>query len=433
MHSPAKGRRDELFSPDARIEHRRRHRAEFQSGADHGLGFRQWRGQFRRHGNIQRHAGNPAAPALTLAGGIVYVAYAGYDDTDPYHGWIIGFNATNLVQLTNYVFNTTPNSTIAAYGANAGEGGIWMSGGGLSVDDSTNLYLRSRQRNFQRHEQFREHGIRRQLHQALDDQWPGRRGLFHALQPVLSAGRRFGSRFGRTFDSAGSIGNFPHLLLGAGNKELIYLINRDQMTTGNNHFDPTNSIDFVVQTVSGHINGCYDTPAYFNGQIYYAGNGDHLKAFAVTNGVLVRNPVSQTVQRTYGFPGATPSISANGTNNGIVWTLQMGTPAVLVAGNATNLTTELYNSSQASGNRDRLANGTKFAVPTVADGKVFVGNSNSVSVFGLLAGTFTFSSPAYSVAEANTNVTVTVNRAAGRTARCRCPMPPSRAARRWPV
>ena len=104
--------------------------------------------------------------------------------------------------------------------------------------------------------------------------------------------------------------------------------------------------------------------------------------------MLSASPVSTDTARSYGFPGATPSISANGTNNGIVWTMQMGAPAVLVACNATNLTTELYNSSQAAGNRDRLATGTKFAVPTVADGKVFVGNSNSVSVFGLLAGTF---------------------------------------------
>jgi hypothetical protein len=84
-----------------------------------------------------------------------------------------------------------------------------------------------------------------------------------------------------------------------------------------------------------------------------------------------------------------------------------------MACNATNFSTELYNSSQASGSRDRLANGTKFAAPIVADGKVFVGNSNSVSVFGLLAGTFSFSAAAYSAQETDTNVTITVNRLGG--------------------
>ena len=79
-------------------------------------------------------------PALTLAGGKLYLACAGYADTDPYHGWVIGYNATNLAPLTNFVFNTTPNSSIASYGANAGDGGIWMSGSGLGVDAQTNLY-----------------------------------------------------------------------------------------------------------------------------------------------------------------------------------------------------------------------------------------------------------------------------------------------------
>jgi hypothetical protein len=350
-------------------------------------------------------------PALTLAGGIVYVAYAGYADTDPYHGWVIGFNATNLVQLTNYVFNTTPNSTTVAYGGNAGEGGIWMGGGGLSVDDNTNLFFEVGNGTFnvtnnsgrtEYADSFMKLSTTNGL--AVADYFtPWNQLTFAQNDTDLGSGGLL-----MLPDQPGA---FPHLLLGAGKGGTIYLINRDQLTTGNNHFDPTNSIDFVVQTVS-KINSSFDTPAYFNGWVYYAGNGDNLKAFAMTGGLLSASPVATDTSRSYNFPGSTPSVSANGTNNGIVWTLQMGTPAVLVACNATNIATELYNSSQA-GNRDRLANGTKFAVPTVADGKVFVGNSNSVSVFGLLAGTFSFSSPVYSVPEANTNVTVTVNRVGG--------------------
>ncbi len=351
-------------------------------------------------------------PALTLAGGIVYVAYAGYADTDPYHGWIIGFNATNLVQLTNYVFNTTPNSTTAAYGANAGEGGIWMAGGGLAVDDNTNLFFEVANGifNVTNNSGRTEYGDSFMKLSTTN-------GL--AVVDYFTPYDQFTLQANDTDLGSGGLlllpdqaGTYPHLLLGAGKEGKIYVMNRDQFTTGNNHFDPTNSIDFVAQTVGGQINGAFDTPAWFSGRVYYAGNGDKLKMFTVTSGVLSGSPAS-TGSRSYTFPGATPGISASGTNNGIVWTLQMGTPAVLVAGNATNLTTELYNSTQAAGNRDRLANGTKFAVPTVADGKVFVGNSNSVSVFGLLAGTFAFSSPAYSVSEANTNATITVNRLGG--------------------
>src|SRR5215475_4809617 len=80
-------------------------------------------------------------PALTLAGGVLFIAYSGFADTNPYHGWLLGFDPTTLKQLTNYIFNTTPNSTVAAWGANAGEGGLWMGGNGLSVDAGTNLYF----------------------------------------------------------------------------------------------------------------------------------------------------------------------------------------------------------------------------------------------------------------------------------------------------
>jgi len=351
--------------------------------------------------------------ALTLAGRIVYLAYAGYADTDPYHGWVIGFNATNLVQLTNYVFNTTPNSTIAAYGGNAAEGGIWMGGGGLSVDDNTNLFFEVGNGifNVTNNSGKTEYGDSFMKLSTTN-------GL--AVADYFTPWNQFTLQANDTDLGSGGLlilpdqpGSFPHLLVGAGKEGKIYLINRDQLTTGNNHFDSTNSIDFIVQSLASRIKGSFDTPAYFNGRIYYAGNGDNLKAFTLTNGLMSGVGVLTNTARTFSFPGATPVISANGTNSGIVWALQMGTPAVLVAGNATNFITELYNSSQAAGNRDKLANGTKFALPTVADGKVFVGSSNSVSVFGLLAGTFSFGSAAYSVQEANTNATITVNRIGG--------------------
>src|SRR5207249_6989057 len=102
-----------------------------------------------------------------------------------------------------------------------------------------------------------------------------------------------------------------------------------------------------------------------------------------TNGLLSTNAVSMGSRR-YIFPGATPSISANGTNNGIIWALHMGNPGILVAHNATNLTNEIYNTTQAAGNRDGLTNGVKFTLPIVANGKVYVGSQFSVYVLGLL-------------------------------------------------
>src|SRR5476651_522627 len=146
-------------------------------------------------------------------------------------------------------------------------------------------------------------------------------------------------------------------MLGAGKQGQIYVINRDQFTTGNNHYDRTNVFDFIVQTNLGQIKASFDTPAYFNGRIYYAAQSDNLKAIAVTNGALANNVILTDSARTYPSKGATPSISANGTNNGIVWAIQMpstlGNPGTLVACNATNIATELYTSTN-NASRDQL-------------------------------------------------------------------------------
>jgi hypothetical protein len=356
-------------------------------------------------------------PALTLAGGIVYFACAGYADTDPYHGWVIGFNATNLVQMTNYVFCTDPNASTATFGSHAAEAGIWMGGGGLAVDSNTNLYFEVGNGSFSAtnnsgNVDFGDSFMKLSTTNGLkvaDYFAPWDQASFQANDTDVGSG-------GLVLlpDQPGA---FPHELLGAGKEGEIYLINRDQMTTNNGHFDSTNFYDFVVQTNIGMIKPSFDTPAYFNNRIYYGAEGDSMKIFLVTNGLLSTTAVS-TSSKTFPNKGSTPSVSANGTNNGIVWALQMpsialGAAGTLVAYNATNFTTELYNSTQAAGNRDQLGAGVKFAVPTVADGEVFVGSSNSVSVFGMLAGTFSFGAVAYSVKETITNLTITVNRVGG--------------------
>lgn len=350
--------------------------------------------------------------ALTLAGGILYLTFTSYADTNPYHGWILGYNPTSLVQLTNYIFNTTPNSTTATYGSNAGEGGIWMGGCGLAVDANTNLYF------------LVGNGIFNVTNNS------GRTEYGDSIMKLSTTNGLSVADYFTPYDqftlaandtdlgSGGLVllpdqpGSFPHVLMGAGKAGKIYALNRDQLTTGNNHFSASGTSDSVLQSTTGRIGGSFGTPAYFNGRIYYAANGDNLKALSVTNGLLSSTTLTNSA-RTFGFPGATASVSANGTNNGIVWAIQKASPAVLVACNATNFTTELYTSSQAAGNRDLLGNGVKFAVPTVADGKVYVGTISSVSAFGLLAGTVAFSSPAYSVTKGGGTATITVNRIGG--------------------
>ncbi len=319
-------------------------------------------------------------PALTLAGGVLYVCYSGYADTDPYHGWVIGLNADNLQQLTNYVFNTTPNATVAAFGSTAAEGGIWMSGNGLSVDAQTNLYFEVGNGSFNVTNaggtEYGDSFIKLSTTNGLavaDFFTPYNQATLSANDTDLGSGGPL-----LLPDSVGSASH-PHLMVGCGKEGKLYLLDRDRLGHFNS-FSDTN----IVQELPGAVGGTWSSGAYFNGQIYYQGSGDVLKVFRITNGLLVTTPTSRSLT-SFGWPGATPAISAAGTNNAIAWVLQAdgypGQPAVLHAYNAYNLAQELYNSAQA-GTRDRLANTVKFAVPTIANGKVYVGGEKSLAVFG---------------------------------------------------
>jgi hypothetical protein len=323
--------------------------------------------------------------ALTLANGILYVAYAGYTDTqveDPFHGWIIGFDASNLQQLPNYVFCTTPNGTTKDYGPTAGEGGIWGGGAGLAVDGNGNLYFGTGDGNF--------------------NAFPNTNGTEYgnSIMNLSTAGglsvadyfTPYNQEYFRLNDidiGSGGVmllpdqpGPYQHLLIEGGKPQRAYLINRDMMTSDNNHINTTNQQDNIVQTVSLG-GGSFSTPAYFNGQIYYVAAKDVIRSYILSNGTLLHDLPGTVGTRTFGFPGATPFISANGANNGIVWAIQKANPAVLVAYYATNLSTELYNSAQA-GSRDKLPNGITFATPIAANGKVYVGSQGALSVFGFL-------------------------------------------------
>lgn len=124
-------------------------------------------------------------------------------------------------------------------------------------------------------------------------------------------------------------------------------------------------------------------PAYFNNTLYYGAVGDSIKAFQFSNAKLSTSLASETSNK-FGYPGTTPSISATGTSNGIVWAAENGSTAVLHAYDATDLSRELYNSNPAASSRDHFGTGNKFITPTIANGKVYVGTTNGVGVFGLL-------------------------------------------------
>jgi outer membrane protein assembly factor BamB len=178
-------------------------------------------------------------------------------------------------------------------------------------------------------------------------------------------------------DLLNSSGQPMHLAVGAGKDATIYLVNRDSM----GKYSENNSN--IYQQVAGVLpNLIFSTPAYFNNTVYYGPSGSPIEAFAFGNAKLSANPTAKT-PTSFTYPGASPSISANGTSNAILWAVENTNPAVLHAYDATNLN-ELYNSNQASGGRDQFGTGNKFITPMIANGKVFVGTPNGVAVFGPL-------------------------------------------------
>jgi len=173
-------------------------------------------------------------------------------------------------------------------------------------------------------------------------------------------------------------GQTVHLAVGAGKDGNLYVVNRDSM----GKFNPNND-NSIYQQLSGVLSGgVWSMPAYFNNTVYYGAVSNVLQAFKITNAKLATSATAQT-GTVFGYPGTTPSISANGASNGIVWAVENNSPAVLHAFDASSLA-ELYNSSQASGGRDQFGSGNKFMTLMIANGRVFVGTPNGVAVFGLL-------------------------------------------------
>ena len=324
-------------------------------------------------------------PALTLLNGVVYVCYSGYADTDPYHGWILGYNAANLNLVA--VLNTTPNLS-ATEDANEGEGGIWQTGDGL-VSDGTNLYVETANGDFDPTVGDYSDSFLRITPDSTTA----------ANQHLWGWGLNIGDYFtpyneqaladaDSDLGSGGSLllppqpGAHTNELVGSGKQGVVYVVDANNM---GHHNPPSAGNDSNVVETINLGNGNFDSPAYFNGTVYYNGVNGALKGYTLNNGLLPAAPSMQaSVAYSSSGQGATPSVSANGTANGIVWNIQFdGSHEVLHAFDATNLT-ELYNSNQDP-TRDQLGGGVKFITPTIADGEVFVGGNGFVGVFGLLA------------------------------------------------
>jgi len=309
-------------------------------------------------------------PGLTLSGGVVFVAFGLHLDRNGFHGWVMGYDAQTLAQ--RFALCVTPDQKTSL--SNDGKGGVWLSGAGLAAD-STYQYFSSGNGSFTANSGGRDYG--------------------DSVVKITSTGSV--AKYFTPFDEAtlqtqdidlgsggpvlitGQNSAHPRLLITMAKSGKIYVLDRDDM----GGFNPAGDTQ-IIQSMQTPARGIFGSAAVWNNLVYIAGNRDSVRAFTLSNNMLSTTSVSQSATA-YGFPGASPIVTANNTVNGIVWTLERvsGGQAVLHAYQATNLATELYNSNQA-GTRDQPGLAIKFAVPVAANGKVFVGADKRLTVYGLL-------------------------------------------------
>jgi hypothetical protein len=295
---------------------------------------------------------------LALVGGVVYVAYASHGDNPVYYGWVVGYNASNLSQVS--VFNDDPGS---------GFGGIWMSGG-APASDGNNLYVITGNGVFDGNTQFGDSFLRLSTGGGINVT-----GFFspNDQDSLRSGDIDLGSGGAAILVDQPTAPN--HLLIGGGKEGALYLLNRDNL--GGNTSNDAGAVQ--IFSVGNRI---FATPAFWQNTLYIGPISDHVKSYTLNTGAGQFNtsPASQS-PGTFGFPGTTPSISAQGGSNGIVWAIENAGTAILHAYDATNLGSELWNS--AGNGADQAGPAVKFTVPTVANGKVYVGTASEISVYGL--------------------------------------------------
>jgi Concanavalin A-like lectin/glucanases superfamily/Chitobiase/beta-hexosaminidase C-terminal domain/IPT/TIG domain/Fibronectin type III domain len=339
-------------------------------------------------------------PGLALVNGIVYMASGSHGDNEPWHGWILGYNASTLAFASAYC--TTPNT----FG-----GGIWMSGSAPVFDSSNNLFVISSNGTYNGTTDFADSFLKISTTSGLTlTDWftPDDQATLGTNNIDLGQGGAV-----TLMDTVS--GPFPHLVIGGGKEGVLYLVNRDNM----GHYNGSANTSVQSWSLGGNMIAASGT--FWQNTFYIGAASSPLQAFTYNtgSGFFTTSPSSQS-NVSVAFPGLTPVISAAGTANAILWAVdssKSGTngaatgPAVLYAFDPSNLANELWDSTQAAGNRDQAGNAVKFVVPTVANGKVYVGGVESLTVYGLLAQAPAAAAPTFSPApgEYSAGQTVTLS------------------------
>src|SRR5580704_4500715 len=362
---------------------------------------------------------------LLLENGHVVIGWSSHCDISPWHGWIMSYSAGTLTQ--EGAFNTS---------ADGSANGVWMSGGGLAADANGNIFFATGNGSWNGTTDYGD---------SIVKLGPPSGGSFPVVD-YFTPYNQSSLSGGDTDVASGGLVLLPNLASGQqlltqmGKEGKMYLIDRNNMGKYCvNDNPPCNGRDpNIVQEIPGATAGVWGTPAYWNGSVYWGGGSDgggpdNLKAFsfnANNSGLISTSPTSESA-KAFSFSAPSPTISANGNTNGILWGLDdsaFGSTCsggsncqVLYGYDATNLANMLYNSSQAANNRDVPGGAVKFATPIVANGKVYVGSQLKVSAYGAISATPTAATPTFSPAPGDytstTNVTLS-DSTSGATIHC---------------
>jgi hypothetical protein len=363
--------------------------------------------------------------ALLLENGHVVIGWSSHCDISPWHGWIMSYSASTLAQEA--AFNTS---------ADGSANGVWMSGGGLAADANGNIFFATGNGTWNGTTDYGD---------SIVKLGPPSGGKFPVLD-YFTPYNQSSLSGGDTDVASGGLVLLPtlpsgqQLLTQMGKEGKMYVLDRNKLggycvnqVPACNGNDPN-----IVEEIPGATSGVWGTPAYWNGSVYWGGGTDgggpdNLKAFsfnANNSGLISSSPTSVTA-KAFSFAAPSPTVSANGNSNGIVWGLDdsaFGSTCsggsncqVLYAYDATNLATMLYNSSQAANNRDVPGGAVKFATPIVANGKVYVGSQFKVSAYGTISTTPVAATPTFSPAPGSYTSAINValsDSTAGATIHC---------------
>jgi hypothetical protein len=300
---------------------------------------------------------------LTWVNGTIYIIWSSHEDSSPWYGWVMSYQYNGSALTQTGVFNSTPNVQ---------GGGIWMGGGAPAVDSGDNIYVLTGNGAF-------DANVTTAPNTDYGDSLLQLNAALQVTQYFTPSDQLTNYQDDRDFASGGAavLADLPagntvtHALIGGGKDGSLYVLNRDLL----GGFGDANAVQKIAL---GH--GIFATSAFWNNNLFIAGAGGPLTAYQLTP-ATVQFSLASTSSQIYGFPGSTPSVSAAANLNGVVWALNNNSycthqssscgPAVLHAYDATNLTTELWNSNMNAA--DTAGNAVKFSVPTVANGKVYVG------------------------------------------------------------